>query len=260
VIMGHELVVRLPSGELVAVDPQVSCQACDACRDGHEQRCERRHFIGIDRPGGFAERVAVPLRSVVPVSDGVPAHLGAFAEPLAVALHAFNLGAPAPDTRLGVIGGGAIGLSVALCAQRAGIAVELAETSAARRAMARDLGVVVADVLDGSYPVVVDAVGSADSHRASLAALRRGGTAVWVGNVSERPSFDARELVRREHRIVGASAYTHREFTAAAAMLDAVPEAWVEQRTLDDGVAVFGALLPEPPTTLKVVLTPSRQR
>jgi threonine dehydrogenase-like Zn-dependent dehydrogenase len=259
VILGHELCGRTPSGELVAVDPQVSCGRCPSCRAGQEQRCDARRFVGIDLPGGFAERVAVPRRQLVVVPAGIPEHLGAFAEPLAVGLHAYHLAGVAKGARLGVIGGGAVGQSAALSARHDGVEVELAETSPARRALAAPLQITCRAELDGHYDAVIDAVGTAASHRQALAALRRGGVAVWVGNADDEAGFDARELVRREQRIVGASAYTHGEFVEAVGLLGAVPATWIEQRGLDDGVAVFHHLLAEPPETLKVVLAPARR-
>src|SRR2546430_5873096 len=59
-IMGHEFAGTTPDGRRVAVNPLLSCGCCDRCRAGQTQLCWQRAIIGIHRPGGFAERVAVP--------------------------------------------------------------------------------------------------------------------------------------------------------------------------------------------------------
>jgi len=70
-VMGHEwggVVDAVGSGEdrawvgrTVTVNPLLSCGHCRACRRGERQLCIERRIIGIDYPGAFAERVAVPV-------------------------------------------------------------------------------------------------------------------------------------------------------------------------------------------------------
>src|SRR3954465_4811230 len=54
-VMGHELVGEVTSaaagaealvGRRVAVNPQVPCRACLACRSGSENICQRRELVG----------------------------------------------------------------------------------------------------------------------------------------------------------------------------------------------------------------------
>ena len=69
-VLGHEFagvvesagegVEGLSPGDRVAVDPDLPCGRCPACRDGRSSGCQRLKLIGIDRPGAFAEIVAVP--------------------------------------------------------------------------------------------------------------------------------------------------------------------------------------------------------
>jgi hypothetical protein len=89
-IMGHETVGRvrelgvdvagLTVGQLVTVNPVMSCHACPACLSGQEQWCPRRVVFGVAReiPAAFAERFAVPASSIVPLPEDMPEELGAW--------------------------------------------------------------------------------------------------------------------------------------------------------------------------------------
>ncbi len=74
-------VTDLRVGERVVVKPSVSCGSCPACRAGRDDTCGRIVTVGIDRPGGMAEYVAVPARNVAPIPAGI-----GFAEASAIAL------------------------------------------------------------------------------------------------------------------------------------------------------------------------------
>src|SRR5205085_10209870 len=62
-ILGHELVGRVlqgPSaGRRVTVNPLSTCGRCAYCVGGRDNLCSHRTMIGMTRPGGFAERIAV---------------------------------------------------------------------------------------------------------------------------------------------------------------------------------------------------------
>jgi threonine dehydrogenase-like Zn-dependent dehydrogenase len=122
--MGHETVGRirelgtdvagLTVGQLVTVNPVMSCHACPACLAGQEHRCSRRVVLGVapEIPAAFADRVAVPAANIVPLPEDMPEELGALVEPMAVGYHAVRRGQPVPNDRVLVIGGGPIGAGV----------------------------------------------------------------------------------------------------------------------------------------------------
>jgi threonine dehydrogenase-like Zn-dependent dehydrogenase len=69
-IMGHELAGRrLDDGTPVAVNPLIACGRCDLCLRGARNICRRRTIVGIQRSGGFAERVAVPESACVALPE-----------------------------------------------------------------------------------------------------------------------------------------------------------------------------------------------
>ena len=66
-------------GDRVCVHYMATCGACAYCRAGQEQFCITGQMIGKHRDGGYAEYIAVPARSVVPLPDEIPFEHGAIA-------------------------------------------------------------------------------------------------------------------------------------------------------------------------------------
>ena len=155
VIMGHEFageIVELGEGvsgwvvgERVAVNPNGDiCGKCTSCARGHYNLCGfavREAAIGIQRDGGLAEYVRVPVRSIYRLPDGVSTLQGAWVEPLAASVRAVRIS----DFQFGdygmVFGGGPIGLLVTQLLKKTGAAsVTVVEPSQFRRQMAERLG------------------------------------------------------------------------------------------------------------------------
>jgi threonine dehydrogenase-like Zn-dependent dehydrogenase len=245
-IMGHEFVgVRADTGQLVAVNPLVSCGSCDRCRSGQTNLCRARSLLGVHRNGGFAEQVAVPIGSTRELPARTSLLAAVLIEPLANAWHLWNLSGATPSSRVGIIGGGAIGLMTAIVAAHNGVEhVTLADVSEARRSTARIAGVdTVVDRLAGEYDVIVDAVGAHETRESSIRLLRPGGRALWEGLHDGESSIDGRDLARREISVLGSFAYREDEFAKAVETVGLVDERWVEAVPLNDGDSTFRRLM-----------------
>jgi L-iditol 2-dehydrogenase len=157
VIVGHELAGRLEDGRVVGIHPDIGCGACRFCHTGFENRCPERVSIGIDRDGGLAEWVAVPVRHALPL-NGVPVELSPVLEPLACCLHAVRL----LEVRRGdpalVVGAGPMGILAMWALQQAGARVAVLQRSKERRQLAAELG---ADAVLGSDESPADGLGEA---------------------------------------------------------------------------------------------------
>ena len=95
-ILGHEAAGTIVGGDhdgmRVTVNPLVACMTCPACKAGRENLCPTRQIISMQpREGAFAQFVAMPMRNLVEVPDGVSFEKAALAEPLAVSWHAARL-------------------------------------------------------------------------------------------------------------------------------------------------------------------------
>jgi L-iditol 2-dehydrogenase len=251
----------LTEGTPVVVFPPVGCGTCFHCRADQPQLCADMRFVGGQIPGGLAEHLVVPADNVIVVPDGVPRHERVLIEPLAVGVHAVARAAIVPGEAAAVIGAGAIGLFTALAARVAGAErILIGEPSAARRSRAEMLGLetfdpgaisVAAAVADGIRPegadVVFECVGSEATIGAALAAARKGGRAVLVGNAPPTVQLDGLALQRGDRSLVGVLMYDRGDLIAgmemlAAGLLDALSEDdVVHAYPLEDVGAAFAA-------------------
>ncbi len=259
-VMGHEFAGVAPDGRRVVANPILSCGRCDQCGAGRPQVCRERRIIGVHGAGAFAERVAVPSGCLHDLPDALSWDAGAMVEPLANGIHAWSrAGAPA-GARVGVIGAGTIGLVCLLAALDGGADhVTVTDLSEERLGVARRLGAgVTGPSLDAEFDVVIDAVGAAATHAASLDHLRPGGTAVWIGLMSADAAFDAQSLVRQERRVTGSFAYDNDEFAAAVELAGRVDLSWAEPFPLEEGADMFHSLMNGRDDVVKAVLHPAR--
>jgi 2-desacetyl-2-hydroxyethyl bacteriochlorophyllide A dehydrogenase len=97
-------------------------------------------FLGIDTPGAFQSSWTVPAFTLHRLPEHVDLRLAALAEPLAVACHDVRRAELAPGETAVVIGGGPIGLLIALVTRAEGARVVLSEVNPARRELAAALG------------------------------------------------------------------------------------------------------------------------
>ena len=216
----------------------------------------------MHRPGGFADRVAVPRSAIRPVPPGLPLDIAALAEPAANAVHAWNRAmAASPATknsRVGIIGCGAIGLFCLLVALANGARrVHVTDLSPARLAIARRLGASAASTrLEGEFDIIFDAVGLAATRAQSVHRQRPGGLAVWLGLADAEPGYDAAGLVRSEKRVIGSFAYSDQEFAEAAGLLAGWDLTWASRYPLSAGAQIFTELMDGASHPVKAVLQP----
>jgi L-iditol 2-dehydrogenase len=154
--LGHEIagivreigpgIQRFARGDRVVAAHHVPCGTCWACRHGSDSMCAEFKATNLD-PGGFAEQVrlsAVHVAHVVHrIPDGMPFEVAAFAEPLACAVRAVERAQVQPGDRIGVYGGGGMGLLIAQALAARGAEPIVLETQEPRAALARQFGAAV---------------------------------------------------------------------------------------------------------------------
>lgn len=256
-VMGHEFAGTTAAGQRVVVNPIVNCGDCRLCNEGLEQLCRERSIIGIHRGGAFAERVAVPERMLHAIPDELSWDEAAMVEPLANGIHAWHLAGRPVDARVGIIGAGTIGLVTLLAVLADAGEIAVADLAPERLAVADQLGAdEVGTELTGEFDVIVDAVGTAGTHRASVAQLRPGGTAVWLGLLGADAGFDATELIRQQKRVLGSFAYSDDVFAEAIRLVPGVELGWVDEFPLSAGSRIFTELMHGRADVVKAILHP----
>ena len=219
-LLGHEIfgVVeavgdRVPSkrvGELVVVEPNIPCFRCVECDRGRPSSCLRRQSVGMNRPGGLAEKVVVPSPFAWTVDHGSATDLVCI-EPLTVVETALSrLPGPLPTTAL-VVGAGAQGMLMCLALLRRGVEVHALDLNLDRVAFATTLGAKPASADEGDlrFALVIDSAGTPQSMRAALDRIEAWGTLLVLG-IDNRPfEISSAVLVRRQLTLRGSLTYDH---------------------------------------------------
>nr|MBI2904939.1 zinc-dependent alcohol dehydrogenase family protein [Chloroflexota bacterium] len=133
------------------------CGACDFCRRGEENLCDRATFTGWDMDGGYAEAMVADEAALVPIP---PQFTDAEAAPLLCAgiigYRSLRQADVQPGEHVGLFGFGA-GAHIALqVARHWGCAVSVFTRSAAHRALAESLGAGWSGVAQSSPPRLLD--------------------------------------------------------------------------------------------------------
>ena len=275
-ILGHELagtVIAGPGiGRRFTANPLITCGVCEFCVQGRNNLCANRTMVGMTRPGAFAERMSIPASSLIEIPQDMSPVMAALTEPAATALHALNLSMramprPLPESRLLIIGGGAIGMLAALLARTYGCGdVRVAETNELRRtSLGKHVGCPVFDpiaenpVAESSADLVLDAVGAKATRAAAFAAVKPGGVIMHVGLQDWASEIDMRKLTLAEITLLGTYTYSTADLRATVAALQrgAFGDlAWVEQRPLAEGARAFADLHLGKSASAKIVLHP----
>ncbi|MDI1335839.1 MAG: alcohol dehydrogenase catalytic domain-containing protein [Lacunisphaera sp.] len=163
-VIGHEMsgtvaelgagVTGFKIGEKVVVRPLDNRGETPADR-GFSHICQKLKFIGIDSPGAFQSSWTVPAFTLHKLPEQTDLKLAAFVEPLAVACHDVRLGDIKKGELAVVLGGGPIGMLVALVAKQTGARVVLSEINPFRLELARSIGLEAVDPSKIDFPAWV---------------------------------------------------------------------------------------------------------
>jgi L-iditol 2-dehydrogenase len=260
-VLGHELVATIETGtrtgERVAVDPAIPCEACPTCAAGLAHLCQHVAFAGHSRDGGLSERLAWPERLLYPIPDSLPDADAALLEPLGVALHAVDLGHVGLGTRAAVVGCGPIGLLLVRALIAAGAADVVASDPLPHRLAAALEHGARADGAD--VDVAFDAAGEEDAIAAAIQLVRPGGRVVLVGIPDgDRTTFPAAAARRKGLTLLVARRMKPTDLPRAIALVEAgrvdLSGLVTERHPLADAHAAFAALVDR--RGLKVVVEP----
>ena len=150
IVPGHELagtvaavgagVSHVREGDLVGIEPLLSCGTCAFCMTGNYHVCTERGLVGETWGGGMSELAVVPARTAYQAPAGADAEVIALAEPLACSVHGYlKIGLRARETVL-IIGAGTIGLTALMAAKAAGAVTLIIARHPHQQEAARRLG------------------------------------------------------------------------------------------------------------------------
>jgi (R,R)-butanediol dehydrogenase/meso-butanediol dehydrogenase/diacetyl reductase len=240
-VLGHEMsgaitaagdgVSGFAAGDRVTVRPLDPCGQCPACRAGHSHICQKLKFIGIDAPGALQGLWTVPAHTLHRLPESLTMQQGALVEPIAVACHDVRMGAVTAGEYVVVLGGGPIGLLVALVARSKGARVVVSEVNPFRLNLAREFGLdavnpqetdlvrkVEEETATAGADVVFEVSGSAAGAEMVTKLPRTRGRIVVVAIFAQPPKLDLFRFFWRELKLCGARVYEPQDFEEAIAL------------------------------------------
>ncbi|PZS05323.1 MAG: L-threonine 3-dehydrogenase, partial [Chloroflexi bacterium] len=200
---------RVAIGEYVAAESHIACGDCYECRHSMLHVCRRTQIIGVDRPGAFADYVAIPETNAWPTDRRFPPEIATIQEPMGNAVHTV-LAAPVAGATVVIFGAGPIGLFAVPIARASGAAkIITVEPSPVRLELAREMGShinidpgsdnVVHRILEETSgegaDVVLEMSGNAQAIAQGLKGLRHGGHVSLLGLPSQPVEVDLAEGV-----------------------------------------------------------------
>ncbi|HUC04176.1 MAG TPA: zinc-binding dehydrogenase [Acidimicrobiales bacterium] len=265
-ILGHELAGLREDGTPVVVEAIYGCMECAQCARGAYNLCPThgQRALGISADGGMAEYFRAPTARLVALPPGLGVHEASLVEPAAVSWHALRLAGTGPETRVAVVGAGALGLLAVAGARRLDANDVVL---AARHPYQKEAGERLGGRVDphGTYDVVVEAAGTPESLSRCGELVAPGGTIVVLGVHFGPVQLDWMPLFHKEARVIPSLGYcAHdggREMEDAAAMLADDPDI---ARTLithrfpiEDAAEAFRVASERASGAVRVVIEPS---
>lgn len=240
IIMCHEFIGRVESlssqekgdlrpGDCVAVEPLIACGRCHPCREGHYNVCESLGLYGIDRHGGLAEYIAVPINKLFPIPAEVDPVEAALIEPLAVGIHVVSRSRVGLGSRVLILGGGPIGYLIATVCRTAGAGfVAVSEVDSFRLAKLAEAGLTAVNPQETDLrrfieeqtkgrgiDVLFEVAGSPQTILQSTSLVKVRGQVVIVSLVSGPQSFNLIDINFKELDIVGSRTYKAEDYVTA---------------------------------------------
>jgi threonine 3-dehydrogenase len=203
--IGHEFVGEIVAvgsnvldffpGQLVSGEGHVTCGRCRNCLAGRRHLCMRTSGVGVNRPGAFAEYIALPMTNVWVHRKAVDPDIACIFDPFGNAVHT-ALAFPVLGEDVLITGAGPIGIMSAAVAHHAGARhVVITDLNPYRLELARKVGVSLAldprqkslsDVkkelgMTEGFDVGLEMSGNAVAFRDMLSNMAHGGKIAMLG-------------------------------------------------------------------------------
>ncbi|MCP3972062.1 MAG: alcohol dehydrogenase catalytic domain-containing protein [Rhodobacteraceae bacterium] len=241
-IIGHEMsgivealgygVDSVMVGQKVVVRPLDHCGDCPACDAGHFHICHKLKFLGLDTDGAMQNIWTVPAHTLHVLPDDLRMDHAALIEPVAVACHDVRLSGLRAGENVVVIGGGPIGILVAMVARDAGGSVVVSEVNPNRLAIAQKLGfdtvnpaaadlqaAINARTGNKGADVVFEVSGTQAGVDAMTAVAATRARIVMVAIHAQKPQIDLFQFFWRELRLIGARVYEPEDYEKAISII-----------------------------------------
>ncbi|HML37582.1 MAG TPA: zinc-binding alcohol dehydrogenase family protein [Bacillota bacterium] len=208
---------NLKKGMIVTVNPYFNCGHCYSCERGYLNCCVNNQTMGLQREGGFAEYITMPLDRIYD-GQGIDALRLTLVEPFAISYHAVKKANIEKGDKVLVVGAGTIGMFAMFAAKLKGGEVFVSDVAESKLYTAQKLGadgIILNDdnstfinkvnmVTDGrGFDVTVEAVGLPGTMMNCMDAAAHMGRVVEVGIGSQNLDFEFNIIQKKELNIMG---------------------------------------------------------
>jgi threonine 3-dehydrogenase len=213
-VVGHEFVGRVIEvgmnvkdfhpGDIVSGEGHVVCGRCRNCLAGRRHLCKDTKGVGVNRPGAFAELLALPMTNVWAHDPSIPRDVQSIFDPFGNAVHT-ALHFPVLGEDVLVTGAGPIGVMAVAVAKHAGARyVVVTDVNPYRLDLARRMGATRAvDVrsqtiasiqhelgMKEGFDVGLEMSGNPEAFRDMLANMCHGGKIAMLGIPGKEMAID----------------------------------------------------------------------
>src|SRR5690348_14422226 len=217
--IGHEFVGEIVEtgsnvndfhpGDIVSGEGHVVCGLCRNCLAGRRHLCAHTMGVGVNRPGAFAEYIALPMTNIWHHHKSIDLDVAAIFDPFGNAVHT-ALSFPVLGEDVLVTGAGPIGIMAAAVVTHAGARFTvITDVNPYRLDLARKLGVTRAvnvrettlkDVqkelgMTEGFDVGLEMSGSPSGFRDMIANMSHGAKIAMLGIPSEEMTIDWRTVI-----------------------------------------------------------------
>jgi threonine 3-dehydrogenase len=218
-VVGHEYVGEVAAmgdgvrgfeiGDRVSGEGHITCGHCRNCRAGRRHLCRNTYGVGVNRPGAFAEYLALPAENAFKLPDDVSDEMAAIFDPFGNAVHtalAFDL----VGEDVLITGAGPIGIMAAAVARHVGARhVVITDVNEYRLDLARKMGVTravdvskekLSDVMNElgmkeGFDVGLEMSGVPSAFSQMLETINHGGKIAMLGIPPENVAIDWNEVI-----------------------------------------------------------------
>ena len=218
-VVGHEFVGRIEAvgdnvhdftpGMRVSGEGHVVCGLCRNCMAGRRHLCAHTRGVGVNRPGAFAQYIALPQTNVWHHAAQVPDDVAAIFDPFGNAVHtALSFAVLGEDVL--ITGAGPIGIMAAAVVRHAGARhVVITDINPYRLELAKKMGVTLAvdprhqslaevqkqlGMAEG-FDVALEMSGQGTALREMIDSMCHGGKIALLGIPADPPAIDWDKVV-----------------------------------------------------------------
>jgi threonine 3-dehydrogenase len=196
-------------GDRVSAEGHITCGVCRNCRAGRRHLCMNTKGVGVNRPGAFAEYIAVPAFNVFKLPDAITDDMAAILDPLGNATHtALSFDLVGEDVL--ITGAGPIGIMAVAIARYAGARhIVITDINDYRLELARKMGAsaalnVTRESIDDTmqalgmeegFDVGMEMSGNPTAFRDLLRTMHHGGKVALLGIPPDDTAIDWNQVI-----------------------------------------------------------------